>query len=123
MTDDSLKHLGDRVLWESSGDITVNKEEIYDDQISPLMQNIISICREHGIAMLASFNIAHDGEGPNGEDCSRLTCTSHLPDGEGAFDDRFSKCAVTIQRGAPRAMGVNITTVNADGSKTLTAII
>lgn len=57
----------------------MNKEEIYDDQISPLMQNIIGICREHGIAMIASFNIAHDGEGPNGEDCSRLTCTSHLP--------------------------------------------
>lgn len=101
----------------------MNKENVYDDQISPPMQNIIGICRQHGIAMIASFNIAHDGEGPNGEDCSRLTCTSHLPDGDGAFDERFSKCAVTIQRGAPQAMGASITTVHADGSKTLTAFI
>ena len=33
----------------------MNKEEIYDEQISPLMQKIISVCREHGIAMIASF--------------------------------------------------------------------
>ena len=101
----------------------MNKEEIYDDQISPLMQQIIGICRSNGIAMIASFNISHDGEGPNGEDCSRLTCTSHLPDGDDVFDERFNKCAVTIQRGAPQMMAMNITTEHADGSKTLTAII
>lgn len=101
----------------------MNKEEIYDEQISPLMQKIIGVCREHGIALIASFNIAHDGEGPNGEDCSRLTCTSHLPDGEGAFDERFSKAAVAIQRSAPHHVGMNITTQHADGTRTLTAVI
>lgn len=101
----------------------MNKEEVYDDQISPLMQQIITICKDNGIAMIASFNIAHDGEGPNGEDCSHLTCTSHLPDGDGAFDDRFSKAAVTIRQGAPRHVGMNITTQHADGSRTLTAVI
>jgi hypothetical protein len=30
--------------------MTMNKEKIYDDQISPLMQQIIAISREHGIA-------------------------------------------------------------------------
>lgn len=104
-------------------DIHVNKEEIYDEQISPLMKNIISVCREHGIAMIASFNIAHDGEGPNGEDCSLLTCTSHLPDGEGTFDERFSKAAGVIQKSAPHHIGMNITTQHADGTRTLTAVI
>ncbi|MCO1622216.1 hypothetical protein [Pseudomonas putida] len=103
--------------------ITVNKEEIYDEQISPLMQNIIAVCREHGIAMIASFNIAHDGEGPNGEDCSRLTCTSHLPDGEGAFDERFRKAAVAIQRSAPHHISMHIATQHADGTRTLAAVI
>ncbi|WP_258229837.1 hypothetical protein [Pseudomonas putida] len=103
--------------------ITVNKEEIYDSRISPLMQNIIGVCREHGISMIASFNITHDGEGPNGEDCSRLTCTSHLPDGEGAFDERFSKAAVAIQRSAPHHIGMNINTQHADGTRSLTAVI
>lgn len=101
----------------------MNKEEIYDHQISPLMQKIIGICREYGIAMIASFNIGHDGEGPNGEDCSLLTCTSHLPDGEGAFDDRFSKAAVAIQRSAPHHIGMNIVAQHADGTRTLTAVI
>lgn len=101
----------------------MNKEEIYDEQISPLMQNIIGVCREYGIAMIASFNIAHDGEGPNGEDCARLTCTSHLPDGEGAFDERFSKAAVAIQKSAPHHIGMSITTQHAGGTRTLTAFI
>lgn len=101
----------------------MNKENIYDEKISPLMQSIIGICSEHGIAMIASFNIAHDGEGPNGEDCSRLTCTSHLPDGEGSFDERFSKAAVAIQRSAPHHIAMNITTQHSDGTRTLTAVI
>jgi hypothetical protein len=57
---------------KSTGGDTVNKEEIYDSQISPLMLQIISITKAHGITMIASFDIAHDGEGPNGEDCSSL---------------------------------------------------
>lgn len=101
----------------------MNKEEVYDERISPLIQNIIGICCEHGIAMIASFSIAHDGEGPSGEDCSRLTCTSHLPDGEGTFDDRFSKAAMAIQRSAPHHIGMNITTQHADSTRTLTAVI
>ena len=101
----------------------MNKEKTYDTEISPLMQQVINICREEGIAMIASFNIAHDGEGPNGEDCSSLTCTTHLPDGDGVFDERFSKCAVTIQRGGHHSVAMQITSQNPDGSKTLTAVI
>ena len=101
----------------------MNKEEIYDNQISPLMQQIISVCQSNGIAMIASFNIAHDGEGPNGEDCSSLTCTSHLPDGDEIFDERFNKCAGVIQRGVHHFAAMNITTQHADGSKTRTAVI
>ncbi len=39
----------------------MNKEQVYDDQISPLMLQIIDICKAKGIAMMASFDIAHDG--------------------------------------------------------------
>lgn len=34
-----------------------NKEQVYDDDINPLMAQIIAICQEHNIAMLASFAI------------------------------------------------------------------
>lgn len=35
----------------------MTKEEIYDAQISPLMAQIIAICKEHKIAMVASFSL------------------------------------------------------------------
>jgi hypothetical protein len=101
----------------------MNKEEVYDSQISPLMQQIIAITREHGIAMVASFDIAHDGEGPNGEDCSSLTCTTHLPDGDEKPNERFAQAAQVIQRRAHHCATLNLTTQHADGTKTLTAII
>jgi len=103
----------------------VNKEEIYDEQISPLMQQIIAITREHGIAMIASFDIAHDGEGPNGEDCSTLTCTTHLPNGEENHNERFTRSAQIIRQGQRSQNGPSmpLTTVHPDGSKTLTAFI
>lgn len=104
----------------------MNKEEIYDSQISPLMQQVIEICKANGIAALTSFSIGHDGEGPNGEDCTNLTCTTHLPDMlTEEFDPRFSKAVGIIQQRSGRigGMAMNITTTNADGSQTLTAVI
>ncbi|WP_312155315.1 hypothetical protein [Pseudomonas sp.] len=102
----------------------MNKEKTYDTEISPLMQQVINICREEGIAMIASFAIGHEDGGPNGEDATNLTVTTHLPDDEGQFDPRFNKSAVIIRDGARlRGVGMQITTSNPDGTKTLTAII
>ncbi|WP_439885801.1 hypothetical protein ACTACK_12815 [Pseudomonas syringae] len=69
----------------------MNKEQVYDEQISPLMQQIIEVCKEKGIAMIASFDIAHDGIGPDGEDCSGLLCSSLLPDGDGKPNLSFTQ--------------------------------
>lgn len=35
----------------------MNKEQIYDAKISPLMAQILEICKTNGIAMLSSFAI------------------------------------------------------------------
>jgi hypothetical protein len=48
-----------------------NKEEVYDSQINPLMAQIIKICQEHKIAMLASFAIPTPGD-------PGLRCTTSL---------------------------------------------
>lgn len=103
----------------------MNKEEIYDSQIHPLMKQILDICKAEGIAMQASFAIGHDGEGPEGEDCSQLICSSHLPDGEGVFNERFSKANGIINARSGRIGGgvLHMTTTNPDGSATLTAIL
>ena len=47
----------------------MNKEQIYDNEIAPLMSQITAICEEHKIAMLASFAISTD-------DDPGLTCTT-----------------------------------------------
>lgn len=33
----------------------MNKEQVYDTQLMPLIDRIIAICKEHGIAMIADF--------------------------------------------------------------------
>jgi hypothetical protein len=53
-----------------------NKEAIYDAEIAPHMQAIIDICKREHIAMIASFDIPHDGE-PD------MVCTSIVPDESG----------------------------------------
>lgn len=100
----------------------MNKEEIYDSQISPLMLQIIEICKTQGIAMMASFDIAHEGEGPNGEDCSGLVCSSLLPDGDGEPNPVFMKANALIRRGRNPAP-MMLTTEHGDGTKTMTAFI
>lgn len=100
----------------------MNKEEIYDEQISPLMQKIIAICRENGIAMIASYDIAHDGEGPNGEDCSQLICNTLLPDGDGKPNKLFSQANAFIQRRGSAAP-MMLTIEHGDGTKTASAFI
>ena len=49
----------------------MNKEQIYDSEISPLMAKIIATCKQHKIAFVASFDI------PTAEDAD-LRCTSAL---------------------------------------------
>lgn len=100
----------------------MNKEQVYDDQISPLMLQIIGICKDQGIAMMASFDIGHEGEGPNGEDCSGLVCSSLLPDGDGEPNPVFMQANALIRR-ERRSAPMMITTEHGDGSKTMTAII
>ena len=52
---------------------TPNKEQVYDEQIHPLIGQILTICQAHGIACIASFAIPTEEE-PD------LVCTSMLTD-------------------------------------------
>lgn len=100
----------------------MNKEQIYDNKISPLMQQVIEISKANGIAMIASFDIAHDDEGPNGEDCTWLVCNTLLPDGDETHNPLFVQANALIRRGA-RTTTMMITTDHGDGRKTMTAVI
>ncbi|MNL25568.1 hypothetical protein D3C87_1470530 [compost metagenome] len=57
-------------------DTTLNKEQVYDQQISPLLDQIIAICQQRGIAMVASFALPIP-------DNTGLRCSTVLPDETG----------------------------------------
>jgi len=38
-----------------------NKERIYDKQISPLVKQIITLCKKHNIPMFCEFQFSNDG--------------------------------------------------------------
>jgi len=42
-----------------------NREAVYDEQISPLMTEIIRLCKEHDIPMVASFQ--YNDDRPDGD--------------------------------------------------------
>jgi len=91
----------------------MTKENVYDEQISPLVHQIINICKEHNIALLLSAQLQD-------EDDETLYCTTILPGNDDVSDEKFVQ-ALNIIRPPSRAL--HITTIHADGSQTLTAII
>lgn len=50
-----------------------NLESVYDEKISPLMQQIIAICKEHNMPMVASF--AYENSEEKGRGCCTTTLT------------------------------------------------
>lgn len=70
----------------------MNKEQVYDEKIFPLMAQIIGICHEHNIGMIADFEI------PNDEDQS-LCCTSSTPGDGGQISHRHSRVRSVLMGG------------------------
>lgn len=93
----------------------MNKEQIYDTQINPLMAQIIKICTKHKIATFATFAI------PNNDDPG-LSCTTHLPDETGELPQHMEECKAIVCR-QPRLSPVQLKAVHADGSMTITRFI
>jgi hypothetical protein len=63
----------------------MNKEQVYDEQIDPLMARVIATCKDRRIACFATFDIsAGDGE-------CRM-CTTCLGDGSGVLPEAIQAC-------------------------------
>lgn len=91
-------------------------EKVYDEQISPLMTQIIAICKEHRLPMLMTFQYQRDAEQGEG------LCTTNLP-----FEDRVP-CEAMVEAyrvllRRPKMSGMKLTTVKADGSKEVEHIV
>ena len=91
----------------------MNKEQIYDEQISPLMKQIIAICKECGIATTCTFAIPID-EDPE------LVCSTRIPDG----NDEYPAYQQDIHRvlwGGRQPF--HFTVENPDGTKEFHAVL
>lgn len=93
----------------------MNKEQIYDEQISPLMTQIIEVCRANKIAHIACFAIPTD-------DDPDLRCTT------GQLTDDFEPPEEFLQawkylRPASRSAAMMLRTDDGDGGVTVTAIL
>ncbi|AIP31891.1 hypothetical protein DR64_789 [Paraburkholderia xenovorans LB400] len=93
----------------------LNKEQVYDTQISPLMAQIIEICKANKIPFIASFSIPT-------EDDPELACSSAILNPE--FNPPASLVAAWREiRPARGRSALMLRTEHADGSTTLTAIV
>lgn len=83
------------------------KEIVYDESVSPLMLQIIEVCRAHGINLFATFSLdEHQGSGP-------LFCTTAIN-----LDPKDVEGGVLIDRLRQLATGqVVAVKVRAEGSK------
>ncbi|MCP4640012.1 MAG: hypothetical protein GY851_06255, partial [bacterium] len=87
---------------------TFDLEKIYDDEITPLMKQIIAICRKHRMPMLASFLYEHN------EDGGLSTCDTIIQ-----YEGRNFGClnrALGEVRGQTGSSGVHIRTMGPDGA-------
>lgn len=93
------------------------KEDVYDEQISSLMTQIIQICKDNEIGMVMDFELDNDG---TEEDPKYLHCTTSLP----GLSDQLKRAAqVVAPNRAPQMF--RTTLEKADGTKetTLTAFL
>lgn len=79
-----------------------NKEEIYDNELSPLVRQIIDICNEHQIPMIASFTFE------NCQDRGAGRCTTFLNGFEERQDEAIKKAALVIKNGGHETLAIAI---------------
>lgn len=91
-------------------------ESVYDEQIAPLMTQIIAICAEHKLPMFATFLYMND---PPGDDTGVCTTNQMYP--ERPIPPEFLELVgIIIPRRAP-ALHLKLT--KADGSVDYTTIL
>ena len=97
----------------------MNKEQIYDEQISPLMTQIIAICKEHDIQHVVSFAIPTESD-------PELMCTTAKIDKKNDDAPDVPTEALRAAYNAIRPAARNplmLRTDHGDGSVTMTAIL
>lgn len=91
----------------------MNKEQIYDADIAPLMARIIDVCKQNGIAMIFSAAIPTETD-------SGLCCTTCLPDGDG---NNWPEHVAAVRLLRNERQALQMRSEHGDGSVTMAAIL
>ena len=74
-----------------------DREPIYDEQVAPLMTEIIRICLENDIPMVACFQLS-DGDRDEDEEMGPMFCTTALLEPEWTDDRLFNAKSMLYKR-------------------------
>lgn len=87
-----------------------DNEAIYDEQVYPLMAQVIEICQKNNIPFLASFQLT--GGPRNDEEEAALLCSSaHLPPAkEGTEECLHRAYSAIFNRASASMMALTVTT-------------
>ena len=91
----------------------MTREEAYDSNISPLMTQIVAICKEHGIPMVASFQL--NDERPADD---AFCCTTILVGGKDFADTCEALSAASSALRPRRSPMMMLTSRDAEGNVT-----
>ena len=83
-----------------------NKEEIYDNQISPLISEVLKICKENNIQMAMQFYLQDKESNPDGEP---MYCTSNINTLKEDQIDYVTEAMRYGREGKPFVSSINIT--------------
>lgn len=90
------------------------KEDVYDDRLSPLVAAIIELCKEHSISTFMHFEL-DDYDDDDGES-RRCSCTTSIPigpDGDPG-NHRIAKMSAAA-RGGPTFLAMTVTSTGKGG--------
>lgn len=104
---------------QRAGDKTWDMEAVYDTEISPLMAEIIAICKRVKMPFVASF---HYQNAPHEDDSGEALCTSGLTVAERPSPTIAAATSLIRRHGRPPAL--MLTTIGGDGKvKAMEAIL
>lgn len=107
-------------MAETDADTRGPRERLYDEQINPLMAQVIALCKEHDIPIVACFQIDDDRDTGDDDHQDLLCTTVVLPAGEGVAP-QLRRAAEEIRR--PRFSATRIQTRDAAGNVLVDEVI
>jgi hypothetical protein len=87
-------------------EILFDKESVYDNEISPLMKQIIEICKRENIPMAFNFAIKDDGEEEGWLYCT--TVHDHKSDPDVPYVEKIEKARELFYPAKPLFMAMRI---------------